>query len=373
MRYVSLCRSAERRHVARVVCIEGLCARFVHARFLIPVIRIPADSVSRLRSFYQGRAVCVTGGTGFIGGHLVDALHSLGATVCVIDDLSNSSLEHLDELLAMEPERVSFVRGSILEDAALRDAVRGASVVFHLAAIGSVPRSIEDPERTWQVNATGTMRVLQAAKAAGLERVVYAASSSAYGDSPTLPKVESQVPAPRSPYAASKLAGEHLVSAWSHAYGLSGVSLRYFNVFGPRQPTDSAYAAVIPSFARRLIAGEPPTIFGDGSASRDFTYVANAVLATLLAGSARLRTSGEVVNVGTGRRVTIREVAQMIAERCNKPGLSPAELPARPGDVQHSLASLERAKELIGYAPAISLEEGLTETIAWYTRVLAKA
>lgn len=337
------------------------------------MIRLPTDAAARLRSFYEGRSVCVTGGAGFIGGHLVDTLHSLGSTITVIDDLSSSNLDHLGELLAMEPERVSFVHGSILEDAAVRDAVRGSSIVFHLAAIGSVPRSIEEPERTWQVNATGTLRVLQAAKATGAERVVYAASSSAYGDSPTLPKVESQVPAPRSPYAASKLAGEHLVSSWSASYGLSGVSLRYFNVFGPRQPADSAYAAVIPSFARRLIAGEPPTMYGDGTASRDFTYVANAVLATLMGGSARLRTSGEVVNVGTGRRVTIADLAHMIAERCNRPDLSPAQLPARAGDVQHSLASLDRAKELIGYSPVISLEEGLTETVAWYTRVLARA
>ena len=332
----------------------------------IPVIRFPADLVSRLRSFYEGRSVCVTGGAGFIGGHLVDTLHSLGATVSVIDDLSSSTLDHLGELLAMEPERIRFVQGSILDDDALRDAVRGSTVVFHLAAIGSVPRSIEDPERTWQVNATGTLRVLQSARAHGVERVVFAASSSAYGDAPTLPKVETQVPAPRSPYAASKLAGEHLVSAWSHSYGLSGVSLRYFNVFGPRQPADSAYAAVVPSFAKRLIAGEAPTLYGDGSASRDFTYVANAVLATLLAGSARLRTSGEVVNVGTGRRVTVLELAQMIAERCGNVDLSPVRLPARAGDVQHSLASLDRAKELIGYSPVISLEEGLTETVAWY-------
>lgn len=337
------------------------------------MIRFPADTVTRLRSFYEGRAVCVTGGAGFIGGHLVDALHSLGATITVIDDLSSSTLDHLGELLAMEPERVRFVQGSILDDDAIRDAIRGSAVVFHLAAIGSVPRSIEQPERSWQVNATGTLRVLQAARQNGSERVVFAASSSAYGDSPTLPKVESQVPAPRSPYAASKLAGEHLIAAWSHSYGLSGVSLRYFNVFGPRQPVDSAYAAVIPAFVRRIIAGEPPMLQGDGSQSRDFTYVGNAVLATLLAGSARLRTSGEVVNVGTGRRVTVRELALMIADRCGKPDLGVIEVPPRPGDVQHSLASLERARELIGYTPMTTLEEGLTDTVAWYTRVLAGA
>lgn len=337
------------------------------------MIRLPTDTAARLRSFYEGRSVCVTGGAGFIGGHIVDSLHSLGASVTVIDDLSSSRLDHLGELLSMEPERVSFVHGSILDDAAVRDAIRGASVVLHLAAIGSVPRSIEEPERSWQVNATGTLRILEASKAAGVERVVYAGSSSAYGDAATLPKIETHTPAPRSPYAASKLAGEHLVSAWAHSYGLSGVSLRYFNVFGPRQPADSAYAAVVPAFARRLLAGEAPTMYGDGSASRDFTYVANAVLATLLAGSARLRMSGEVINVGTGRRVTVRELYQLVAERCNRPGIAPTELPARIGDVQHSLASIDRAKELIGYTPVISLEEGLTDTVAWYTRTLAKA
>lgn len=337
------------------------------------MIRFPIDLVSRLRSFYEGRRVCVTGGAGFIGGHLVDALHSLGASISVIDDLSNSTLDHLGELLAMEPERVSFVQGSILDDAALRDAVRGSAVVFHLAAMGSVPRSIEQPERNWLVNATGTLRVLESCRQHGVERVVFAASSSAYGDSPALPKIETQIPAPRSPYAASKLAGEHLVASWSHAYGLSGVSLRYFNVFGPRQPADSAYAAVIPAFAARILAGEAPMLYGDGTQSRDFTYVSNAVVGTLLAGSARLRTSGEVVNIGAARRTTIREVAEMIAERLGRTDLSPVILPGRAGDVQHSLASIERARELIGYSPIASLEEGLTETVAWYRRVLAGA
>lgn len=376
MRY--LYRPAAFVRIGGVLAFPAIRARGIHpgrpgiqtGRSLLAeplVIRFPSDSVSRLRSFYEGRSVCVTGGAGFIGGHLVDTLHTLGATVSVIDDLSSSTLDHLGELLAMEPERIRFIQGSILDDDAVRDAVRGSAVVFHLAAIGSVPRSIEDPERTWQVNATGTLRVLQNARAHGVERVVFAASSSAYGDSQALPKIETQIPAPRSPYAASKLAGEHLISAWSHSYGLSGVSLRYFNVFGPRQAADSAYAAVVPAFIKRIASGEPLTMHGDGSQSRDFTYVGNAVLATLLAGSARLRTSGEVMNVGTGRRTTVRELATMIGERCGRPSFPISETPPRPGDVQHSLASLDRAKELIGYTPVVSLEEGLTETVAWYT------
>lgn len=258
-------------------------------------VKLPADKVAKLRTFYEGRGVCVTGGAGFIGGHLCDALLSLGATIRVIDDLSNASLEHLAGLIELEPERVRFIHASILDDDALRDAVAGCQTVFHLAALGSVPRSIEQPQRTWSVNATGTLRVLEAARAAKAARVVFAASSSAYGDQPDLPKVETQAPRPLSPYAASKLAGEHLLAVWAHSYGLSTIALRYFNVFGPRQPGDSAYAAVVAAFTKSLLAGEAPTIFGDGAQTRDMTFIGNAVLATLLAGACPSRLSGQEI------------------------------------------------------------------------------
>lgn len=334
-------------------------------------MKFPADIVGRLRPRYEGRSVCVTGGAGFIGGHLVDALLSLGASICVIDDLSNATLKHLGELIELEPERVRFLHASILDDEALADAVAGAQVVFHLAAVGSVPRSIKEPQRTWGVNATGTVRVCEAARAARAARLVFAASSSAYGDNPQLPRVESQLAQPLSPYAASKLAGEEVLAAWARAFGLSTVSLRFFNVFGPRQPADSQYAAVVSAFTRKILAGEPPVIFGDGNQTRDFTFVSNAVLALLLAGAAESPLAGEVVNVGTGRRVTIAELARLLADRCAAPHLAPRFEPARPGDVRHSLADISRARELLGYQVIASLEDGLDETVAWFRRAAA--
>jgi nucleoside-diphosphate-sugar epimerase len=341
-------------------------------------MKFPAEIVGRLRRHYEARPVCVTGGAGFIGGHLVDALLSLGSTIVVLDDLSSSTLDHLSSLIEFDPDRVRFVHGSILDDDAVADATAEARTIFHLAAIGSVPRSVAEPQRSWSVNATGTMRVLEAARrrwqgvdrpAVGAgERVVFAASSSAYGDDATLPKVESSVPKPLSPYAASKMAGEHLMMSWARSYGISTASVRYFNVFGPRQPADSAYAAVIPSFVKRLAAGVPPVIYGDGKQSRDFTPVANAVLATLLAGSAERPLAGEVMNVGTGRRTTLLELARMLGEMLGRPGLQPELAPTRAGDVPHSLADLSRAGELIGYRPIQTLEEGLQETVAWFQR-----
>lgn len=329
-------------------------------------MKLPAERVKLFRSFYDGRRVCVTGGAGFVGGHLVDALLSLGARVSVIDDLSNSNLEHLTPLMEMEPARLRFVHGSILDDDALRDAVTEARTVFHLAAVGSVPRSIDDPRRSFAVNATGTLRVLDAARKAGAQRVILAASSSAYGDDAALPKVESQLTRPLSPYAASKVAAEGLVSAWSASYGLSGVSLRYFNIFGPRQPADSAYSAVVASFASRLLNGESPVVFGDGMQSRDFTFVGNAVLATLLAGSSEKPLKGEVINIGTGSRIDLTRLAALMAEKIGRPHLRPTHQPARPGDVRHSQADLSRARDLLGYEPFTSLEEGIAETLEWF-------
>ncbi len=334
-------------------------------------MKLPSDKVSKLRAAYTGVTVCVTGGAGFIGGHVVDALLSLGANIQVIDDLSNSSLEHLAGLIELEPDRVRFTHASILDDEAVADAVGGAQIVIHLAALGSVPRSIEEPQRTWSVNATGTLRILEAARNAGSRRLVFAASSSAYGEQPALPKVESQPTNPLSPYAVSKAAGEQLLSVWSRCYGLSTVSLRYFNIFGPRQSADSAYAAVVAAFAKSLLAGDAPIIYGDGSQTRDLTYVSNAVLATLLAGASATPLTGQIVNVGTGRRVSVLELAGLMAQQTGQQHVSPVFKPERAGDVKHSLADISAARQLLGYEPVTSLEDGLSETVEWYRRSLA--
>ncbi len=330
------------------------------------MLRLPHEWVARLRPRYEGQRVCVTGGAGFIGGHVVDALLSLGCRIAVIDDLSNSTAAHLAELIDMEPDRVRFVHASILDDAAVHDAIEGAGLIFHLAAVSSVPRSVADPERSYAVNATGTMRLADAARKAGVKRIVYSASSSAYGQGEHLPKVETDVPAPVSPYASSKLAGEHVMLAWAKSYGISTMCLRYFNIFGPRQPADSPYSAVIAVFAKKLLAGEAPIIFGDGRQSRDFTYVSNAVLANLLAGASEKPLAGEVVNVGAGKRIDLLTLHRLIAEACGVPHIQPRHEPERAGDVKHSLADLTRARELLGYEPIVSLEDGLAQTMDWY-------
>jgi nucleoside-diphosphate-sugar epimerase len=329
-----------------------------------------------LRAAFEDRRVCLTGGAGFIGGHLLDALLSLGTQVVVLDDLSNASAAHVAEMVELTPDRCRFVHGSILDDEALAEATTGAfsawnrpggaDVVFHLAALGSVPRSIEEPQRTWAVNATGTVRVLEQARAAGARRIVFAASSSAYGDSERLPKDEMMLAQALSPYAASKLAGESLMHAWARSYGASTVSLRYFNVFGPRQPADSAYAAVVAALAARLLRGEPPLIYGDGRQTRDFTYIANVVLASLQAGASRRPMAGEVINVGTGRQTSVRQLADTMAAIIGSGAVEPEFRPERIGDVRHSLADISRARELLGYDPFATLEQGLEETIAWF-------
>jgi len=336
-------------------------------------IKLPADRLGQLRSFYDGRVVCVTGGAGFIGGHLVDVLHGVGASVRVIDDLSNSSIEHLAALIEMDPDRVRFVHGSILDEEALREAVGGCKTVFHLAAVGSVPKSIEDPQRTWVVNATGTMRVLETSKKAGVERVVCASSSSVYGDQPDLPKVESQPPRPMSPYAASKLAGEHLASVWSQCYGLSTVSLRFFNVFGPRQASEGGYAAVVAAFCRSLLNADRPVVYGDGTQTRDFTFVSNVVLGILLAGATQNEMKGQAANLGTGRRISVLDLATAIARQVGMPTVQPIYKPGRAGDVLHSQADVSRAKQLFGYEPITRMEDGLQATVEWFRSQLMGA
>lgn len=337
-------------------------------------MRLPSEKVKQLRTFYEGRLVAVTGGAGFIGGHLCDALLSLGAVVRVLDDLSNSNLEHLSELIEIEPERVRFIHGSLLDDQALAAAIGGSNktpgvqTVFHLGALGSVPRSVAEPQRTWAVNATGSMRVLEAARASKtVQRVIAASSSSVYGNDQTLPKHEQLLLRPLSPYAASKAAMEHILSSYSACYGLSTVSLRFFNIFGPRQPADSAYAAVIPAFVKRLLEGKPPVIFGDGSNTRDYTYVDNAVLAMLLAGVSPAALTGQALNIGAGNRTSLTELVMLLTRACGSvQSIQPIFEPVRSGDVLHSYADISAAKNLLGYEPITTLADGIAETVERY-------
>ncbi len=334
-------------------------------------MRLPADTVAKLRTFYEGRSVCVTGGAGFIGGHMIDVLMAVGATVSVIDDLSNSTLEHLAGLIELEPDRLHFFHASILDASALQQAFANCQTVFHLAAVGSVSKSVADPVRSWTVNATGTLRVLEAARAARVERVIAASSSSIYGDQPVLPNVESMLPRPMSPYAVTKLTGEHLLSVWAQNYGLSTASLRYFNVFGPRQSADSQYGAAIAIFAKRLLNSQPARIFGDGKQSRDMTFVSNAVVATLLAGACSTRLTGQAFNIGTGRAVTVLDIAAAVAREAGAPQQDPVFEPARPGEVRHSLADITEARKVLGYEPIATFEEGIKETVAWFRHAYA--
>ncbi len=329
-------------------------------------MQLPSETFDGIRRLAAGRAVCVTGGAGFIGGHLVNTLVAVGASVRVIDDLSNSSLDALADDIELHADRVRFVYGSILDERAIDEAIAGSEVVVHLAAMGSVPRSLEEPERAVAVNTTGTMRVLEAARRHGVRRVVFAGSSSAYGNPQRLPCEERFATQPLSPYAASKLAAEEFCRAWSASYGLSTVCLRYFNVFGPRQRADSAYAAVVAAFAARLLAGKPPLIFGDGEQRRDFTFVANAVHATCLAAFVPTPLAGQPINIGTGSACSVNELASRMAARL-APGAPPAEhRDPRAGDVRDSLASIELARELLGYEPIVSLDDGLDQTCAWF-------
>ncbi len=300
--------------------------------------------------------MCVTGGAGFIGSHLVDALVAGGADVSVIDDLCNGSLENLRGV----KDRVRFTLGSILDPQSIDAAVDGCDIVFHQAALGSVPRSIEEPARFTQVNAMGTLSVLEAARRSSkrMPRVVYAASSSAYGDSPALPKVETMPAQPRSPYAAAKLAGELLLQSHCACFGMTGVSLRYFNVFGPRQRADSMYAAVVPRFIDALRHGKRPQVHGDGTQSRDFTYIDNVVEANLLAGACETPLRGEVINIACGERFTLLQLLDAL-KRIMRVQADAELLPTRAGDVMHSLASIDRARELIGYEPRVGFEAGL--------------
>ena len=309
------------------------------------------------RAAYSGMRVCVTGGAGFIGSHLVEALDALGAHVTVIDDLCNGFRDNLKG----RSDRVRLIEGSILDADAMTRAAEGAKVIFHLAALGSVPRSVEEPMRYHRVNVDGTLAVLEAARKTGA-RVSYSASSSAYGDTPTLPKIESMRNDPRSPYAVTKLAGEQYGRAYTLCYGVPFVGLRYFNIFGPRQREDSQYAAVIPRWAAAIRAGRKPLIYGNGSQTRDFTHVHNAVHANLLAGRATGTLEGETVNIGCGEKYSLLELlAQMNAVLGTS--AEPDFQPPRAGDVKDSLAAIGAARALIGYEPVVTFGDGLRATL----------
>ncbi len=320
---------------------------------------------------FAGTKALVTGGAGFIGSHLVEALIDLDAEVVVIDDLSGGATENFDTFRDRAGKRLQFLEGSILDRSLLEKATAGCRYVFHLAALGSVPRSVEIPEQYHEVNTTGTLRVLEAARKAGAQRVMFAASSAAYGDSPVLPKVESMEVLPKSPYAANKIAAEGLIRAYASCYDIDAASLRYFNIFGPRQNANSAYAAVIAAFAKALLAGQNPVIFGDGEQSRDFTFVDNAVHANLLAARNEKRIGGEVMNVACGRKVTVNELAKKMAEMFGKPELKAIHREPRAGDVAHSLADLTRVRSIIGYEPVVDFDRGLEVTCQWYAGAMA--
>lgn len=319
---------------------------------------------------FADRRVLVTGAAGFIGSHLVEALVALGAEVVALDDLSNGDWANL----AGFDGGVSKITGSILDTDTLAAAVAGCRYVFHEAALGSVPRSVSEPRLFFQVNVTGTLNLLQVAAEAKVDRLVFAASSSAYGDrAEGHAKVETMAPMPLSPYAATKVSCETMVRAWAHSYGLDTASLRYFNIFGPRQRSDSAYAAVIAAFARALHEARPGVIYGDGSQSRDFTYVANAVHANLLAARNQTPLRGEVINVATGLAVDVNELHRQMAALYDHPELRPIHKPARTGDILHSLADVGKAKHLLGYEPLIDFEQGLARTVDWYKQNMSAA
>jgi len=302
----------------------------------------------------------VTGGAGFIGSNIVEALLARGERVRVFDDLSTGDLANL----GAGRDKVDFVQGDLRDLAALRRAVDGVSYVIHQAALRSVPRSVDDPMSSDAVNTHGTLQLLVAARdAKTVRRVVYASSSSAYGDSPALPKVEDQTPAPISPYAVSKLAAELYCRMFTRLYGLETVSLRYFNVFGPRQSPNSQYAAVVPIFIRAILRGEPVVIHGDGEQSRDFTYIDNVVQANLLSCTTP-GVGGEVFNIACNSRHSVIEIAHTIEKITGKKG-DIQHVPSRAGDVRHTQASIEKAERLLQYKPTVDFQEGMRRTVEW--------
>ena len=303
----------------------------------------------------------ITGGAGFIGSNLADELIRQGARVRIIDDFSTGFRENLDEIAG----DFDFIEGDINDDAAVAKAIDGVEVVFHQAALPSVPRSVEDPAETHRVCVDGTFNMLIKAKEAGVKRFVYAASSSAYGDQPTLPKVETMRPDPLSPYAVAKLTGELYCRAFNNVYGMETVALRYFNVFGPRQNPASMYSGVISRFIDALMTQQPPVIYGDGEQSRDFTYIANVVDANIKAAQTA-KGLGETMNVANGERITLNELLSVLKKITGTPDAAAEFQASRSGDVKHSQADNQRAIECLGYSELVGLEEGLRNTINWW-------
>ena len=306
----------------------------------------------------------VTGGAGFIGSHIVEELAQKRHDVVILDNLFSGTMENIRPFLAQKD--VTFVKGSITDPALLKDTFSGADGIFHQAAIASVPRSIANPVATNEANVTGTLNVLLAARDCGVRKVVFASSSSVYGDTPVLPKREDMTPHPLSPYAVSKLAGEQYMQVFSEVYGIRTLSLRYFNVFGPRQDPNSEYAAVIPKFITSVLDHRSPAIFGDGEQTRDFTYVKDVVQANI-----RAMESGAqgIFNVAYCRRISVKELAAMIMEITG----STVPLvfgPPRQGDVRDSLADISRAQEAFGYEPQYTVRTGMEETISWYRELV---
>jgi UDP-N-acetylglucosamine/UDP-N-acetyl-alpha-D-glucosaminouronate 4-epimerase len=305
----------------------------------------------------------VTGGAGFIGSHLVQRLVAQGERVRVLDDQSTGRWENV----APWGDRIEMMKGSICAPETCEHACRGVEFVLHQAALPSVPRSVRDPARSHAVNATGTLNLLIAARDAGVRRFVMASSSSVYGNSEELPRHEGMTPAPLSPYAVNKLSAEHYAQVFHRIYGLETVALRYFNVFGPRQDPHSEYAAVIPRFILASLRGEPAVIYGDGTQSRDFTYVDNVVEANLCACSAAAA-PGQVFNVGSGRRHTLLELAATISEFVGRK-LPPILAEPRLGDVMHSLADIRLAEAVLGYRPCVGFREGVERTVAYFAAI----
>ena len=308
----------------------------------------------------------VTGGAGFIGSNTVDELVRRGHSVIVLDDLSNGRESNLDGVKG----KIEFVRGSITDSEIVQKACRGVNYVIHLAARASVPRSVKDPLSSNQINVDGTLKVLLAARDARVRRVVFSASSSAYGETPTLPKVESMPAAPISPYGVSKLTGELYLQVFGRCYGLENVSLRYFNVFGPRQDPGSPYSGVLARFCLAVLEGAQPIVFGDGEQSRDFNFIENVVQVNLLACEAP-NASGLVFNIGTGGRFTLNHTLKLLEKFSGKP-IKPKYDPPREGDIRDSQADIALARRILGYDPKVGFEDGLRRTWEWYKSTHAK-
>lgn len=302
----------------------------------------------------------VTGGAGFIGSHLVEGLVARGKSVRVVDNLSTGKRGNLEPWLG----KIEFVEGDLRDPAVCKRVCAGVGVILHEAALPSVPKSVADPVASHDHNINGTFNLLAAARDAKVKRFVYAASSSAYGESPTLPKIETMPTSPLSPYAVNKLVGEYYCRVFAECYGMATVSLRYFNVFGPRQDPASQYAAAIPAFVTHILKGEPPTVYGDGEQTRDFTFVENVVRANLLAAEADgLR--GQVVNVACGEHVSVNQIIAAINQLLGK-SVKPNYVPVRKGDIKHSWADINAARALLKYEPAVTFSDGLKRSIEWY-------